>query len=84
MCYWAILVLSLDCPLFGLTVFDSTTLLALPTIFFYNLTNADAFCSLYYTHSYNYTTIHLYHYRSYNMRLLGLEKEGWGILVWLE
>jgi hypothetical protein len=58
-CFWAVLVLSSDCPLFGSTVFNSMTLLASPTIFFYNLTNADTFCSPLYS-LYDYSTIHLY------------------------
>jgi hypothetical protein len=50
--------------------------------FFHNLTNADVFLSSALT----FTTIQLSIYTAgfYNMRLLGLEKEGLGTLVWLE
>jgi hypothetical protein len=44
-CFWAVLVLSSECPLFGLIAFDFRFYDLSMMISFHNLTNADAFLS---------------------------------------
>jgi hypothetical protein len=81
--FGAVFVLSSDRPLFGSTVFDSMTLLALSTTPFIILPTLTRFVlSLALTSM----TIRLFIYIAgfYDMRLLSLEKEGLGMLVWLE
>jgi hypothetical protein len=80
--FGAVLVLSSECPPFGFNRLRFYDFASFTDDFFHNLTDADVFLSSALTSTTIRLSIHTAGF--YDMRLLGLEKEGLGMLVWLE